>query len=126
MSSCCAESGPPQLAAPSGQGRNRTADTTIFSRVLYQLSYLANKNARAGSARAGGSSGGCVGRYRRSSPARAAGSDQVSASSHPGTGAKGTIAGARILALSIMQPSPFFRNLPPARQPNRAALLSRS
>ena len=26
-----------------GQGRNRTADTTIFSRVLYQLSYLANK-----------------------------------------------------------------------------------
>src|SRR5688572_26741665 len=25
----------------SGQGRNRTADTTIFSRVLYQLSYLA-------------------------------------------------------------------------------------
>ena len=26
---------------PSGQGQNRTADTTIFSRVLYQLSYLA-------------------------------------------------------------------------------------
>jgi hypothetical protein len=25
----------------SGQGRNRTDDTTIFSRVLYQLSYLA-------------------------------------------------------------------------------------
>ena len=25
----------------SGQGRSRTADTTIFSRVLYQLSYLA-------------------------------------------------------------------------------------
>ena len=24
-----------------GQGRNRTSDTTIFSRVLYQLSYLA-------------------------------------------------------------------------------------
>jgi hypothetical protein len=24
-----------------GEGRNRTADTTIFSRVLYQLSYLA-------------------------------------------------------------------------------------
>ena len=23
-----------------GQGRDRTADTTIFSRVLYQLSYL--------------------------------------------------------------------------------------
>ena len=25
----------------SGEGRNRTGDTTIFSRVLYQLSYLA-------------------------------------------------------------------------------------
>ncbi len=25
----------------SGQGGNRTPDTTIFSRVLYQLSYLA-------------------------------------------------------------------------------------
>ena len=27
---------------PNGQGQNRTADTTIFSRVLYQLSYLAD------------------------------------------------------------------------------------
>jgi hypothetical protein len=26
-----------------GQGRNRTADTAIFSRMLYQLSYLAEK-----------------------------------------------------------------------------------
>ena len=26
----------------SGQGQNRTVDTTIFSRVLYQLSYLAS------------------------------------------------------------------------------------
>ena len=26
-----------------GEGRNRTADTTIFSRVLYQLSYLAGR-----------------------------------------------------------------------------------
>ena len=25
----------------NGEGRNRTGDTTIFSRVLYQLSYLA-------------------------------------------------------------------------------------
>ena len=25
----------------SGEGRDRTGDTTIFSRVLYQLSYLA-------------------------------------------------------------------------------------
>ena len=35
-----------------GQGRNRTADTTIFSRVLYQLSYLAEKKPEP-SARAG-------------------------------------------------------------------------
>jgi hypothetical protein len=28
-------------ALPNGEGRNRTGDTTIFSRVLYQLSYLA-------------------------------------------------------------------------------------
>src|SRR4029079_458666 len=27
--------------AGSGEGRNRTGDTTVFSRVLYQLSYLA-------------------------------------------------------------------------------------
>jgi hypothetical protein len=26
---------------PNGQGQNRTADTVIFSHVLYQLSYLA-------------------------------------------------------------------------------------
>ena len=25
-----------------GEGRNRTGDTTVFSRVLYQLSYLAS------------------------------------------------------------------------------------
>ncbi len=31
-----------------GQGRNRTADTAIFSRVLYQLSYLAGKKSRPG------------------------------------------------------------------------------
>ena len=30
----------------NGQGRNRTTDTTIFSRVLYQLSYLARCLAR--------------------------------------------------------------------------------
>ena len=28
-------------ACSDGEGRNRTGDTTIFSRVLYQLSYLA-------------------------------------------------------------------------------------
>jgi hypothetical protein len=26
----------------NGEGQNRTGDTTIFSRVLYQLSYLAS------------------------------------------------------------------------------------
>src|SRR4051794_5138310 len=32
----------PELAQDAnGEGRNRTGDTTIFSRVLYQLSYLA-------------------------------------------------------------------------------------
>ncbi len=30
-----------------GEGRNRTGDTTIFSRVLYQLSYLARQQDRA-------------------------------------------------------------------------------
>jgi hypothetical protein len=72
--------------SPSGQGRNRTADTTIFSRVLYQLSYLAKKTPGPASARAGGASDGGVLRFRYSSPARAAGSDQVSATSHPGMG----------------------------------------
>jgi hypothetical protein len=27
----------------NGEGQNRTGDTTIFSRVLYQLSYLAGR-----------------------------------------------------------------------------------
>jgi hypothetical protein len=31
----------------NGEGRNRTGDTTIFSRVLYQLSYLAWMSAVA-------------------------------------------------------------------------------
>ena len=34
-----AEPAPPR--PPDGEGGNRTRDTTIFSRVLYQLSYLA-------------------------------------------------------------------------------------
>ena len=34
---------PPAGEPVDGQGRNRTADTAIFSRVLYQLSYLAKK-----------------------------------------------------------------------------------
>jgi hypothetical protein len=29
-----------------GEGRNRTVDTTIFSRMLYQLSYLATRGMR--------------------------------------------------------------------------------
>ena len=28
-----------------GEGQNRTVDTTIFSRMLYQLSYLATRGA---------------------------------------------------------------------------------
>jgi hypothetical protein len=31
----------PARVRPSGEGRNRTGDTTVFSRVLYRLSYLA-------------------------------------------------------------------------------------
>ena len=48
--------GRPSTTAPSssGQGRNRTADTTIFSRVLYQLSYLANKYRPTKSGSGGG------------------------------------------------------------------------
>ena len=34
----------------NGEGGNRTRDTTIFSRVLYQLSYLAVAESRAGTA----------------------------------------------------------------------------
>jgi hypothetical protein len=29
------------LSGEYGEGRNRTGDTTVFSRVLYRLSYLA-------------------------------------------------------------------------------------
>src|SRR5919108_4940100 len=32
-----------------GEGQNRTGDTTIFSRVLYRLSYLAAKSGQDGS-----------------------------------------------------------------------------
>jgi hypothetical protein len=32
-----------EAALGSGEGQNRTGDTTIFSRVLYQLSYLAGR-----------------------------------------------------------------------------------
>jgi hypothetical protein len=36
--------GPGAGANPAnGEGRNRTGDTTVFSRVLYQLSYLARR-----------------------------------------------------------------------------------
>jgi hypothetical protein len=33
---------PESSANAGGQGQNRTADTVIFSHVLYQLSYLAS------------------------------------------------------------------------------------
>jgi hypothetical protein len=36
--SCSTDHG--RKATLSGEGRNRTADTAVFSRVLYQLSYL--------------------------------------------------------------------------------------
>ena len=35
----------PDLVGAGGEGQNRTADTTIFSRVLCQLSYLARGGA---------------------------------------------------------------------------------
>ena len=71
----------------SGQGRNRTADTTIFSRVLYQLSYLAKKNRPNHSGRGQRSIPmEMVRLYRGRTPVRTSGRDQVSASSHPGTG----------------------------------------
>ena len=35
-------------ALQNGEGRNRTGDTTIFSRVLYQLSYLAAREDGSG------------------------------------------------------------------------------
>ena len=69
----------------SGQGRNRTTDTTIFSRVLYQLSYLAATSgtnwlgtwpkkirptfSEAGGSARGARSGRSRGAPRRSTPA---------------------------------------------------------
>ena len=38
----------PRNAEAHGQGQNRTADTMIFSHVLYQLSYLAGQKNRPG------------------------------------------------------------------------------
>lgn len=35
-----------EKAVSGGEGRNRTVDTTIFSRMLYQLSYLATRTAK--------------------------------------------------------------------------------
>ena len=32
---------PRRMPTANGQGRSRTADTAVFSRVLYHLSYLA-------------------------------------------------------------------------------------
>jgi hypothetical protein len=34
---------PQRTSVDYGEGRNRTGDTTVFSRVLYQLSYLARR-----------------------------------------------------------------------------------
>ena len=41
------------LGAPDGETRTRTGDTTIFSRVLYQLSYLAAGQKASGSSHEG-------------------------------------------------------------------------
>src|SRR6266849_11148549 len=43
--------------AASGQGQNRTADTRIFSPLLYQLSYLAGSNEASSATRTSASGG---------------------------------------------------------------------
>ena len=48
----------------SGQGRNRTTDTVIFSHVLYQLSYLAKK-IRPGLSASGGLAKSALSDYAR-------------------------------------------------------------
>jgi hypothetical protein len=48
----------PDFAAESGEGRNRTGDTTVFSRVLYQLSYLARAGRQFSRELERGSGGG--------------------------------------------------------------------
>jgi hypothetical protein len=40
--SSCLSRSEGRIRGGHGEGRNRTGDTTVFSRVLYQLSYLAN------------------------------------------------------------------------------------
>jgi hypothetical protein len=53
------------LASAHGEGRIRTGDTTIFSRVLYQLSYLAwargDRLRRAKASGSGGAGADCIG-----------------------------------------------------------------
>jgi hypothetical protein len=51
-----------------GEGQNRTADTTIFSRVLYQLSYLAGGRKRLAAARNGESPAGRAGPFTSAPP----------------------------------------------------------
>ena len=46
LPSCC-QVHPDWRASSSSEGRDRTGDTTIFSRVLYQLSYLAEATSKA-------------------------------------------------------------------------------
>ena len=65
-----------KLETPEGEGRNRTGDTTVFSRVLYQLSYL----ARASPVRLDPAQEGLA---RRSSSARTASSSRATRSSRP-------------------------------------------
>ena len=65
---------PSRRSRSSGEGRNRTGDTTVFSRVLYQLSYLAaaSKCSLTGRARRKLATGGSHrrGARPRSRPAR--------------------------------------------------------
>ncbi len=64
----------PGVGRANGQGRSRTADTVIFSHVLYQLSYLARQQKTARTTRvAGGDPAGVSRLYRLPAPARGRG-----------------------------------------------------
>ena len=92
---------PPAGEPVDGQGRNRTADTAIFSRVLYQLSYLAKKTPEPfGAGGWVGSSPGATGESRL--PARAGSTTyRTQTSEAPARGpasGKATVVGFRSLA----------------------------
>jgi hypothetical protein len=79
---------PSDLQGPLGSGetRTRTGDTTIFSRVLYQLSYLAATDKASGprtATRGAGRPGGRPPARRRSTPRNAGGGPRRSPSIQP-------------------------------------------